>query len=77
MNSPYIIERAFDLARSGAFANVSDIAKQLRREGYASVDAHLAGTLKRQLRELCALNRLARFNEGPLVRLSDPHSSNE
>ena len=36
-----IIERAFQLA-SGS-ANLDDIRKKLRQEGYANVDAHLAG----------------------------------
>ena len=41
MHTPNIIERAFQLAR--ATANVDEIRKTLRVEGYANVDAHLAG----------------------------------
>ncbi len=41
MQTPNIIERAFQLAR--ASTSVDEIRKVLRREGYANVDAHLAG----------------------------------
>lgn len=42
MQTQNIIERAFQLARGTA--DVEEIRKTLRREGYSSVDAHLAGT---------------------------------
>lgn len=41
MQTPNIIERAFQLARGTD--NVDEIRKTLRREGYSSVDAHLGG----------------------------------
>jgi hypothetical protein len=41
MQTPNIIERAFELARGTA--NVDEIRKTLRREGYSNVDAHLGG----------------------------------
>lgn len=41
MNSPHIIERAFELALSAT--TVEEIRTVLRREGYTNVDAHLAG----------------------------------
>jgi hypothetical protein len=52
MQTQNIIERAFQLARGTA--NVEEIRKTLRREGYSSVDAHLSGAsiraqLKKQL----------------------------
>ncbi|HEY0313295.1 MAG TPA: hypothetical protein VGC56_12465 [Allosphingosinicella sp.] len=48
------IERAFELARSGRFASVSDIRLALRRERFDQVEAHLAGSsIARQLRALC------------------------
>jgi hypothetical protein len=51
MQNQTIIERAFELARGSA--NIDDIRKVLRKEGYANVDAHLGGAsikaeLKRQ-----------------------------
>ena len=53
MQRPSIIERAFDLARSGRFASVGDIGRQLQRENYEAVLSHLSGTsLRRQLKEL-------------------------
>jgi len=49
MHSPDIIERAFELARS---ANIEEVRRMLRREGYSNVDAHLAGpTIKAELRK--------------------------
>jgi len=45
-----IIERAFQLARGTN--NVDEIRKALRQEGYANVDAHLAGaSIKADLRK--------------------------
>jgi len=41
MQSPHIIERAFQLAPG--YSSVDEIRKVLRREGYSNVDAHLAG----------------------------------
>lgn len=38
---PGVIERAFQLAQTSA--DVEQIRRQLRKENYASVDAHLAG----------------------------------
>ncbi len=47
-----VLERAFDLARSGDCTSVQDVRKRLKAEGYS--DAQLWGpTLTRQLRELC------------------------
>lgn len=39
--APGVIERAFQL--TGCSSNVEQIRVKLRQEGYASVDAHLAG----------------------------------
>lgn len=41
IGAPGIIERAFQLAAESA--NVEEIRTRLRKEGYASVDAHLTG----------------------------------
>jgi hypothetical protein len=47
------IERAFELARSGSYAAIADIRRQLKIEGFSSVDQHFsAPTLVRQLRAL-------------------------
>jgi hypothetical protein len=49
MQTPNIIERAFQLARDTD--NVDAIRKTLRQEGYSNVDAHLAGaSIKADLR---------------------------
>ncbi len=47
------VERAFELARSGACASVNDLRQRLRREGYDAVHLHLHGaSINRQLVEL-------------------------
>lgn len=56
-DDPSVIERAFELARSGTCQNVHEIGLRLKSERFASVEAHLAGTsIRRQLRELCGRN---------------------
>jgi hypothetical protein len=53
MHAPDIIERAFELAHSSA--TIDDVRNALRREGYSSVDAHLAGpTIRADLRKRLA-----------------------
>lgn len=47
------VERAFELARSGACKTILEIRSQLKRERYGSVDGHLDGpVLRRQLTAL-------------------------
>jgi tRNA G26 N,N-dimethylase Trm1 len=41
MHTQNINERAFELAREAT--TIDDIRRTLRQEGYANVDAHLAG----------------------------------
>lgn len=50
---PTSLERAFELARSGECASISDVRKRLKQEGL-SVSQLEGPTLTRQLRELCA-----------------------
>jgi hypothetical protein len=53
MNGENPIERAFNLARSGACGNMSELEQRLKREGYTSVLDHLKGpSIRRQLQEL-------------------------
>ena len=50
MESPGIIERAFELARGSS--NIEQVRTALRREGYPNVDAHLAGkSIKAELKK--------------------------
>jgi tRNA G26 N,N-dimethylase Trm1 len=50
MQTQNIIVRAFELARGSD--NLDDIRKTLRQEGYANVDAHLAGaSIKTELKK--------------------------
>ena len=52
-NRPTTVERAFELARSGTFANVPAIAAALKGERHESVDAHLAGpSIRRDLKRI-------------------------
>ncbi len=44
------VERAFELAKSGACHNVGDIRQRLKQEGFSSYEEHLAGvSIKKQL----------------------------
>lgn len=47
------VERAFQMARSGEFSGLREIAAGLVREGHFDVEEHLEGPLlRRQLREI-------------------------
>jgi hypothetical protein len=49
-----IMERAFELARSGECAGLSEIKRALILEGYEGVQSHISGpTLMKQLTGLC------------------------
>jgi hypothetical protein len=53
-----IIERAYQLARSGECANLTGVKDRLRTEGYANVNGHLSGpVITRALRRLCTQTR--------------------
>jgi hypothetical protein len=53
VHTPNVIERAFQLAP--AATSIEDIRKALRQEGYANVDAHLAGaSIKADLKKRLA-----------------------
>lgn len=53
-NRPTTLERAYELARSGACRSVSDIKQQLSAEGYDRLQDALYGrTLTSDLRKLC------------------------
>jgi hypothetical protein len=56
-NRPSVIERAIDLARSGNYNNVAAVRDVLKRERYDSVEAHISGSLSRQVTELCRASR--------------------
>jgi len=49
-----ILERAFELARSGRYARMKDLEKALTAEGYSRADPHMhSPTVRMQLRRLC------------------------
>ena len=53
---PPLIERAYELAKSGSCTNVQHIRRQLSRDGYSAseIQAHLEGrTLRRELIQHC------------------------
>lgn len=51
----HIIERAFELARSGECRRMADIHQQLRSEGFTQIQAYLGGrSIKDQLNKLMA-----------------------
>ncbi len=50
-----VIERAYELARSGRCHNVAEVSSRLKQERYESVEAHLAGpSIRRELRRICS-----------------------
>lgn len=54
------VERAYQLARSGAFSTVDEIRRALTEERYASVQEHLAGpSIRRALLALCKASKPA------------------
>ena len=57
--TPSLVERAYQLARSGKCENVDAIIKQLGEEGYRSADRHLGGgsSLRQELRILIRVAR--------------------
>ena len=62
------IERAYQLARSGEFANVGKIKIRLRAEGYAGINGQLFGTVfTTALRRLCTESR-AKSDIGVRIR---------
>jgi hypothetical protein len=72
MNERPILERAFELARSGAFTEVKALDKALAREGYARGDPHThSPTARKQLRRLC---REAKVRQGQYSRHAVDHT---
>ena len=54
-----IVERAYQLASSGACATVGEVKSRLKAEGYANVDGYLTGpAIYGALRKLCAASRV-------------------
>ena len=67
---PNILERAYDLARSGKIADAKQLITELKREGYEMVESHISGrsTLRRELNEICGTAWLAAGNVLPITR---------
>ena len=56
----HVLERAFELARSGRYLSTKELLKALAAEGYAKGDPHLQSqSVRLQLRRLCAAARVA------------------
>jgi len=55
---PHVIERAYQIARTGVCLTIAEIERHLKSEGYDGVDTHLAD--KELRRELLLLCRTAR-----------------
>ena len=55
----HTVERAYEIARSGRCVELRDVRRQLLREGYEGVEAHLAGSsIRRELQALIKASRL-------------------
>lgn len=54
MSKVHIVERAFQLARSGTCRGIVEIKNHLRAERYDGIESQLAGaSIKKQLSALC------------------------
>lgn len=54
MSRPTLIERAYEMARSGDHASTPSIQKALRQEDYLDAEGHLSGkALRLELNALC------------------------
>ena len=52
-DAAHLIERAFQIARSGDCTTMECVKRQLRGEGYSSVEAHFGGaSFRKQLRDI-------------------------
>jgi hypothetical protein len=52
---PTTLERAFEIARAGECRHLTEVIRQLKREGYSDARRHLDGAaIQRQLRDLMA-----------------------
>jgi hypothetical protein len=51
---PPIVERAYELARSGEFVNVVEICQRLKSEGYSEISQHFDGAaIRADLVKIC------------------------
>jgi hypothetical protein len=56
--SPGIVERAYQIARTGRVANIEELKAILKSEGYFNVSGQLTGpVLLKALRDLCIAAR--------------------
>lgn len=63
-----ILERAFELARTGQFSRVKDLEKALAKEGYARGDPHIQSpTVRKQLRQICCQSMAAETGNAALT----------
>jgi hypothetical protein len=54
-SEPSIIERAFELARSGRCRSIKDVRQKLKDEKFSAVDDHIAGpSIVKQLKTILA-----------------------
>lgn len=62
---PTTLERAYQLAESGACRTVSDVKQALQSEGYDRIqDSLYGGTITSALRKLCQENYAGAVGEG-------------
>lgn len=64
MSRPPLLERAYELARSGGCATLKDIKARLKAEDYEHVNSHLDGIrIRNTLRDLCRSHYVAPGND--------------
>ncbi len=61
MGEPSLVERAFELARTGRVTSIADIERKLGQERYGNVAGHLASpSLRKQLKALIVAREAGR-----------------
>jgi hypothetical protein len=72
MSAKDVVQRAYEMARSGAFVGTSDIARALSGEGYWDFRSHLdSRTLKLELKRLCRGAKRQRAETAPRRHAAD------
>jgi hypothetical protein len=52
---PHVVERAYEIARSGKVGSIDELVERLKGERYENGRAHVSGSLRVELRKLIKL----------------------
>lgn len=78
MSPPPTVERAYQLARSGKYANLAEIKARLKAEGCHAIEPQLTGrSIQGHLRAICAATYKAPGGVGEAKAASEANESSE